>query len=56
MPAVNGKMTSFLVTAEVQKVIDDARRIHYTKSQSEVIRMLITEGAKELSKKKKGKN
>lgn len=42
----------FQAYPEDKKIIDDMMKIHYTKSKSEVIRMLIREGAKTLLKGK----
>lgn len=55
MALKNGKFCGFAATPKEVEIIDRVMRKNYTMSKSDVIRLLINEGAKNLLAEKKPK-
>lgn len=47
------KRITFTVTPDIANILDEAKKIFYNRSQSEMLRILIIEGLASLKKQKK---
>lgn len=54
--ATNFKRITFTVTPDIEKILDEAKKIFYNRSQSEMLRILIMEGLTSVKKLKKQNN
>ena len=51
MSAVNVKTVSFTITSVEEELFNEVKRLYYDKNRSEVFRMILKYGAKELLRK-----